>query len=270
MEEGVAAWGRGGGLPRREHVRFTAALADEIVARVAAGESLCALEQDPRMPSRTAIGVWRRNHAEFDGRMAAAQRGARLARRIADRAREAERQARSLARQDAPGWRSGGRETTYTAEKGEEICFRLANGESLISICRDEHLPTPATVYRWLTRIPDFQDMYVEARGFQADYLFDETRELAGEVTPGNVWASRFKFDLIRWQAPRLAPRKYCERLVAQDAEAAVRPMVVVVRKFTDPPGASPEELEALRRGKVVSSTLVGVKPGDIWDADQG
>ena len=30
MEEGVAAWGRGGGLPRREHVRFTAALADEI------------------------------------------------------------------------------------------------------------------------------------------------------------------------------------------------------------------------------------------------
>ena len=46
--------------------------------------------------------------------------------------------------------------------------------------------------------------------------------------------------------------------------------MVVVVRKFTDPPGASPEELEALRRGKVVSSTLEGVKPGDIWDADQG
>lgn len=231
MDGGGAAWGRGGGLPRREHVRFTEALADEIVGRVAAGESLAALEQDPRMPSRTAIGVWRRSHMEFGERLAAAQRRARLARRLADREREAERRARrDLARRD------GGHEPTYTAEIGEEICFRLANGESLISICRDDHLPTPATVYRWVRRLPDFEDLYVAARQFQGDYLFDETRELAGEVTPGNVWACRFKFDLIRWQAPRLAPRKYSERLVAQDAEAEARPMTVIVKEFTPRP----------------------------------
>lgn len=166
----------------------------------------------------------------------------------------------------ASGWpgRSGGRDTTYTEEKGEEICFRIANGESLISICADEHLPTPATVYRWLQRDAEFQDMYATARRFQADYLFDETRELAHEVTPGNVWACRFKFDLIRWQAPRLAPRKYCERLVAQDAAEMEQPMTVVIRKFTDPPDATPQELDALRRGKVVWSNAPGVKPGDL------
>ncbi|MGA0605382.1 hypothetical protein ACO2Q0_05215 [Phenylobacterium sp. VNQ135] len=241
-------------------MRFTEALADEIVARVAMGESLGALEQDPRMPSRTAIGVWRRSHVEFGERLAAAQRRARLERRLADRAREAERKARraALTRRD------GGHEPTYTPEIGEEICFRLANGESLISICREEHLPTPATVYRWVNRIPEFQDMYVDARQFQGDYLFDETRELAREVTPGNVWACRFKFDLIRWQAPRLSPRKYCERLVAQDAAEMAQPMTVIVRKFTDHPDETPEEREALRRGKVVWSTAPGVKPGDL------
>jgi hypothetical protein len=253
----LAGWGRGGGFPRREHVRFTEALADEIVARVAAGESLSALEQDPRMPSRTGIGYWRRSHVEFGERLAEAQRRVRLEQRARDRAREAERRAR-------PRRSDGGHEAAYTPEKGEEICFRLANGESLISICRDEHLPTPATVYRWLQRIPAFEDMYVTARRFQGDYLFDETRELAGEVTPGNVWACRFKFDLIRWQAPRLAPRKYCERLVAQDALELQRPMTVVVRQFTEPPEATPEEREALRRGRVAWSTAPGVKPGDL------
>jgi len=255
--ENEAVWSRGGGLPRREHVRFTDELADEIVARVAAGESLGALEQDPRMPSRTAIGIWRRMHVEFGERLAAAQRRTRLGRRRLDRAREAERRAR-------PRRSDGGRDTTYTAEKGEEICFRLANGESLISICRDAHLPTPATVYRWVNRIPEFQDMYVDARQFQGDYLFDEMREIGREVTPGNVWACRLKFDINRRQAALLAPRKYCERLAAQDAAAKEQPMIVVVRKFTDHPAQTPEEREALRRGKVVWSTAPGVKPGDV------
>lgn len=243
-----AAWGRGGGLPRREKVCFTEALA---------GESLSSLEQDPRMPSRTAIGFWRQTHAEFGERLAGAQRRARLERRLADRVREAERRAR-------PRRSDGGHQTTYTEAIGEEICFRIANGESLIEICEDDHLPTPATVYRWLERDPAFQDRYATARRFQADYLFDETRRLAREVTPGNVWACRFKFDLIRWQAPRLAPRKYCERLVAQDAGAVERPMTVVVRQFTPAPDQTPEEREALRRGRVLWSTSPGVKPGQL------
>jgi hypothetical protein len=51
------------------------------------------------------------------------------------------------------------------------------------------------------------------------------------------------QFDVMRWQAVRIAPRKYCERLVvadglAQAAQAAGTggPLTVVIRRFTDAP----------------------------------
>jgi hypothetical protein len=71
-----------------------------------------------------------------------------------------------------------------------------------------------------LFRFPDFQDMYVVARQIQADYLFDEAREVGLETTPHSVWVGRLRFDIIRWQTARLAPRKYCERIVVLQAMA--------------------------------------------------
>lgn len=260
MDDG--GWpGRGGGAaPRREGVRFSDELAAEIVGRVAAGESLSALEREPHMPSRTAMRVWREAHPEFGVALAHAQRRARLARRAAERARAAERLIRPR--------RYAVDRSAYTPELGETICFRLANGESLIAICSEAGMPAPGTVYDWVLRIPAFQDMYVQARGLQGDYLFDEAREVALSANPSNVWARRLHFDVIRWQAARLAPTKYCERLVAEnvleEVEEKKRPMVVVIRRFTEDPRETPEEREALNRGKVISSESPLYKVGDL------
>jgi hypothetical protein len=43
-----------------------------------------------------------------------------------------------------------GRPTDYTEALAEEICLRLAEGESLVSICREEGMPRRAAVFRWL------------------------------------------------------------------------------------------------------------------------
>lgn len=43
-----------------------------------------------------------------------------------------------------------GRPTIYTDEMGDEICRRIADGESLRSICEDEHMPSRETVRLWL------------------------------------------------------------------------------------------------------------------------
>jgi hypothetical protein len=55
-------------------------------------------------------------------------------------------------------------------------------------------------------------------------------------ATPKSVWADRLRFDIIRWQTARLAPRKYCERLVAAGiaAEPADEGLTVIIKRFSD------------------------------------
>lgn len=45
------------------------------------------------------------------------------------------------------------------------------------------------TVFNWLERHSGFADAYVIARSVQADYLFDEAREVALSSTHATVWA---------------------------------------------------------------------------------
>ena len=52
---------------------------------------------------------------------------------------------------DAPRKKTG-RPSKYSTEISEEICMRLANGEPLRQICRDDHMPAWQTVYDWMWR----------------------------------------------------------------------------------------------------------------------
>ncbi len=81
--------------------------------------------------------------------------------------------------------------------------------------------------------------MYVQARQAQADYLFDEARDVALAATPGTVWVARLQFDVIRWQAARLAPRKYCEPLVVAKMQVEPPPEALVA-----PPRCEAEEAD--------------------------
>ena len=220
---------------------FTSELGQVVCARVASGESLSAIETDPAMPCRQTIRNWARADGEgFGAQLMAAMRQARLARRVH------ERRAMDLWRA-RPRPNRRGQPSTYTPERGREICDRLANGESMVSIARDPAMPCAGTIYGWVHKFPDFEDMYVIARRLQADYLFDEAREVALGVTPHTVWARRLQFDVIRWQTARMAPRKYCERLViakgaqemALEAAGDGQGMTVIVKRFSD---VSPEE----------------------------
>lgn len=224
---------------------FTPELGQVICARVANGESLSAMETDPAMPCRQTIRNWARADGDgFGAQLMAAMQQARLARRVH------ERRAMDLWRARARPNRRG-QPSTYTPERGRAICDRLANGESMISIARDPAMPSAGTIYGWVRKFPDFEDIYVVARRLQADYLFDEAREVALGVTPHTVWARRLQFDVIRWQTTRLAPRKYCERLViaqgaqelaveAAEARGGETGMTVIIKRFSD---VTPEEV---------------------------
>ncbi len=129
----------------------------------------------------------------------------------------------------APKKRKRGRPSRYTPELAAVICERLAEGETLRSVCRDKAMPDKATVLRWLgdkTKV-DFRDQYAHARDMQADALFDEALEIADDVSGDwftdkdgrkvldheHVQRSRLRVDTRKWAASKMAPKRYGDKL---------------------------------------------------------
>ncbi len=56
-----------------------------------------------------------------------------------------------------------GRPTKYTDALADEICRRIAEGEMLMQIVRDEHMPERKTVYNWMNEHDGFLHNYARA-----------------------------------------------------------------------------------------------------------
>jgi hypothetical protein len=120
-----------------------------------------------------------------------------------------------------------GRPSDYTMDIAVDICSRLAQGEPLTKICRDEDKPHVSTVYRWIAALPDFRDMYARAREDQADTLADEIIAISDdggndtyETEDGKVLTnqdivarSRLRVDARKWVAAKLKPKKYGDKI---------------------------------------------------------
>lgn len=74
------------------------------------------------------------------------------------------------------------RPSSYSEEIASEILERLASGEPLTKICRDEHMPCCATVFNWEKRVEGFLEKVTRARESAADYMSHEIIEIAEET----------------------------------------------------------------------------------------
>ena len=143
------------------------------------------------------------------------------------------------------------RPTDYNQDIATEICSRLASGEPLVKMCRDEGMPGTSTVYRWLLANESFRDMYARAREDQADTLADEIIEIADEyvvaektttkangdverVTGDAVDRSRLRVDARKWVAAKLKPRKYGDFGRQEISGADGGPVVVTGPSYDD------------------------------------
>lgn len=77
------------------------------------------------------------------------------------------------------GKHPGGRPTIYTQKLVETILNRIATGESLEAICRDDDMPTVVTVFDWRKTKKEFSKAYTRARKLQAEILLDKSRAAA-------------------------------------------------------------------------------------------
>ena len=115
-----------------------------------------------------------------------------------------------------------GRPSTYNQAIADEICERLAAGESLRSICRDEHMPPDQTVRNWVVYDESgFAVQYTRARDTGLDVMAEQVLEISderpntldnGATDNGDIAHKRLRFDARRWYLSKLAPKRYGDR----------------------------------------------------------
>ena len=109
------------------------------------------------------------------------------------------------------------------------ICERLADGESLRTICESEDFPSKATVFNWLARFPEFVDQYAHAREQQAEFYANEIIDIADEepkhfvpdpdggeserIDSAGIQRNRLRVDARKWVASKLLPKKYGDKI---------------------------------------------------------
>lgn len=121
---------------------------------------------------------------------------------------------------------AGGRPSSYTPEIGDDICERLANGESLRRICLTPNYPRQATVFRWLAANEQFREQYRVAREAQADTLADEIIDIADgkkalyEGLEPDVQRDKLSVHARQWVASKLKAKVYGDKqLIGSDPD---------------------------------------------------
>lgn len=243
--------------------QYSEEMARLILARLEAGESLAGICRSEGMPHRTTVRLWLNREPGFAERYRRMREAVWKGEVAHEQALYRERTAARAARRARGVGRRGGSALRFSQAAADEILARIAAGEGVARICRDAHLPCAATVYAWMKKRPDFARAHAEARAVQADVLFDEAREVALAATPATVAVARLQFDVIRWMAARLAPRKYgvkLELLADAAPDAAPEPEGLGAGEAALGP-AGPNEERTYMAGKV----RVTIRPY-AWD----
>jgi hypothetical protein len=163
----------------------------------------------------------------------------------------------ATARPRQRGGRAG--EPVYSREVADEICWRLASGESLRQICKDAHMPSETAVRFWAIEDRDgFGTRYTQAREALMDRWSDDIIEIADDMTlePND---RRVKTDNRRWLMSKLAYRKYGDKLIhSGDPEHPV----LMLHKQAEIERLSSAELDALDRfTQARLTTIIDAEP---------
>lgn len=103
-----------------------------------------------------------------------------------------------------------GRPAIYTAETASEFCRRLADGQSMRSVCAQDDMPAWTTVWRWLQADEAFRLQYARAREAQAHVVAQEAIDEALRANDAHL--GRLAYDARKWFAGKLLPKVYGDK----------------------------------------------------------
>jgi len=126
-----------------------------------------------------------------------------------------------------------GRPSSFTQAKADLICERIAGGETLRQVCRDEAMPEQRTVFRWLAANEGFRQQYAHAREALMEHFADEIIDIAEDGS--NDWTeretkagrievvdrevierSRLRIEARKWLMGKCAPKKYGDKVTQE------------------------------------------------------
>jgi hypothetical protein len=136
------------------------------------------------------------------------------------------------------------RSAGYSKRLAEQICERLAAGESLRAICRGKEMPSEAVVRLWVIQNRDgFAEAYARARDIGLDCKADEILEIAETLQIGEeetisadgrsvtrkdmVAHRRLRVDTLKWYLCKLAPKKYGDKVDLMHRGDSTAPIVI-------------------------------------------
>ena len=141
---------------------------------------------------------------------------------------------------------------TFSQDLFDRICDRIADGESLRDICKEEGMPNKGKFFYWLANDKALSDQYAKAKEAQAEFMADEIMNIADDGT--NDWIeqrgddgaikayklngeavarSRLRVDARKWVAAKLLPKKYGEKVDVAHSGQDGGPVEFVIRDMT-------------------------------------
>ena len=107
-----------------------------------------------------------------------------------------------------------GRPTKYTKALGEKIAKRIAGGDSVRTIAKDDDMPSKPTILGWgINPEHPFFDQYEKARESRVEVLADELVDIADESDNEGVQRSRLRIDTRKWYLGKLKPKRYGDKV---------------------------------------------------------
>ncbi len=141
----------------------------------------------------------------------------------------------------------GGRPTKYTKELADTICERLAMGESMRTIAKDEAMPALSSMFKWLRENKEFSEQYARAKQESADAMAEDILDIAdngsndymeredGTTTYNgdSVQRSRLRVDTRKWLMAKMKPKKYGDKIDMTSGGEKIETNTIIFKDFT-------------------------------------
>ena len=158
-----------------------------------------------------------------------------------------------------------GRRSKFNKNKFNEICERIALGETLRQICESDGMPDRITVYRWLQddNNQDLRNQYARAYEFQSESWSDEIISVSDDISndtltddKGNAYGNhaavqrdRLRVDARKWIMSKRRPKVWGDKSEQTDQAIEAKPIKLVFRRAETRPSKLEKDDTKQRNG---------------------
>ena len=123
-----------------------------------------------------------------------------------------------------------GRPTKYTQELADKVCFKIAEGYSMRTVCKADDMPCMTTIFKWLREKPEFTQQYTRATEERTEAMSEDILDIADDgsndlmtIQKGDKTyqmenkevtnRSRLRVDTRKWLMSKMKPKKYGDKI---------------------------------------------------------